>query len=463
MNVVKWTIGLAVVAIGSSACGQTAVQSAFDYDYRLVNSEDAATEPAIEGEADEESTDDACCETCEPGCCDACGDVGCGDCCGYSDGGCGLFGPCCLGEPWTLKDWLTPCCDGPNYGGWISMGYYDNHERLSFNDGDSLSFNDLPNKLNLDQAWLYVEKVAESDGCNTDFGYRFDAMYGVHGHAAQSYGNPRSFEPVFGKNQGSWDASLDHGPYAFAMPQAYGEVARGDVKMKVGHFFTPVGYEVIPDTGNFFYSHTLTHYNSEPFTHTGALAQFEATDTMTLYAGWVLGWDTGFDQFLSGNAYVGGFTYKPSDDISFTYMNTIGNLGWRSGGEFGFTQHIVGLFTLTENMTWVAQSDYLHTDGIITDPTFANEEGGLTNYLIYKLNDCWSVGGRLEWWKTNALVGEPASFYDITGGLNYHATANLVIRPEIRYDWTPSDVAFDNVFGEDYNQTWFGIDAIVTY
>lgn len=414
---------------------------------------------ASSSEATEAEANDA-------GCADECGcsdEVGCCDCCGNDGCCCWLLGPCCLGEPWLLKDCLTPCCDGPNYGGWISMGYYNHNERLSFNDGDSLAFNDLPDKFNLDQAWIYVEKTAESDGCNTGFGYRFDAMYGVHGHAAQSYGNPNSFEPVFGKNLGTWDASLDHGPYAWAMPQLYGEVARGDTKTKLGHFFTPVGYEVIPDTGNFFYSHTLTHYNSEPFTHTGALATFEATDTLTLVAGWVLGWDTGFDQYLSGNCYVGGFTFKPSDDITFTYMNTIGNLGWRSGGEFGFSQHIVGIFNLTSNTTWVLQSDYLRTDGIITDPTFANEDGGITNYLIYKLNDCWSIGGRIEWWKTNALVADPASFYDITGGLNYHANANLVIRPEIRYDWTPSEVAFDNATGEDYNQTWFGIDAVLTY
>jgi hypothetical protein len=37
-----------------------------------------------------------------------------------------------------------------------------------------------------------------------------------------------------------------------------------------------------------------------------------------------------------------------------------------------------------------------------------------------------------------------------------------VIRPEIRYDWTPSDEAVDGII-EDYNQEWFGIDAVLTY
>ena len=67
-------------------------------------------------------------------------------------------------------------------------------------------------------------------------------------------------------------SSLDHGPYGWAMPQAYFEVAYGNWSVKAGHFYTIVGYEVIPATGNFFYSHSLTMFNTEPFTHTGVLA-----------------------------------------------------------------------------------------------------------------------------------------------------------------------------------------------
>ena len=68
--------------------------------------------------------------------------------------------------------------------------------------------------------------------------------------------------------------TFDNGIYGWAMPQAYGEVGYGDWSVKVGHFFTPVGYEVVPATGNFFYSHSLTLFNSEPFTHTGVLGTY---------------------------------------------------------------------------------------------------------------------------------------------------------------------------------------------
>jgi hypothetical protein len=78
--------------------------------------------------------------------------------------------------------------------------------------------------------------------------------------------------------------------------------------------------------------------------------------------------------------------------------------------------------------------------------------------LIYTLNDCWSVGGRFEWWKSNNVTGLSDSFQNITGGLNYHAHANVTIRPEIRYDWANEGANLD-----DYNQEWFGIDAVFTF
>jgi hypothetical protein len=399
---------------------------------------------------------DACCE---PACGveASCGCNSCGSACGnggWSWGDC--LGNCCLGDAWTLQSCLTPCCDSPTYGGWISMGYYNHNERLSFDQSDGLAFRDFPHHLNFDQVWLYVEKVAESDGCCADYGYRFDIMYGVDAQFAQAFGNPRALD---GPNRGSWDASFDNGPYGWAMPQAYVEVARGDWSWKIGHFWTPAGYEVVPATGNFFYSHSLTHFSSEPFTHTGVLGTLEASDCMTWYAGWSLGWDTGFDQFDGGSTFIGGFARKFSDNMTLTYISTIGNLGWRSGGDFGFSQHVVLVSDVSCRLKWVLQSDFVSTEGTLADEDFNNEDYGVTNYLIYKLNDCWSAGARLEWWKSNNVTGLSDSFQEITGGVNYHANANLVIRPEVRYDFTNEGGGT----GDDYNQWFFGVDAVFSF
>ena len=199
-----------------------------------------------------------------------------------------------VSDAWTLHDAVAPCCEH-NFGGWIAAGYYSDETGLSFfaplND-----FNDYPDHLNLDQAWLYVEKIADGSCCSADWGYRADVVYGVQAQKTQAFGN----------NDGSWDNSFDHGVYGWAIPQAYGEVAYGDWSVKVGHFFNFEDYEAIPATGNFFYSHSLTFNNSGPFTYTGVLNTFKVSDDTTVWAGWALGWDTGFDQFNGGSNWIGG-------------------------------------------------------------------------------------------------------------------------------------------------------------
>ncbi len=383
-----------------------------DAGYSFVTDDTAAAVPA---------TNDATLNGAATDCGSTCG---CGDSC--SSGRCFSFhdllcsGNCCdLGDAWTLSSCLTPCCEcGPTYGGWLEAGYYDNNARLSSDPSDGLALRDYPDHLNLEQAWLYVEKKAEAPDCGCAYGYRFDIMYGVDAQVAQSFGNPRALD---GPNRGAWDASFDNGPYGWAMPQAYVEVATGDWSVKLGHFFTPLGYEVLPANGNFFYSHSLSWYNSEPITHTGVLGTYTANDCMTWYAGWTLGFDTGYDQFGGGNNFIGGFTRKMNDNVSFTYLMTVGDLGWRSGGEFGYTHSIVLANELSDCLTWALASDLVDTDGTIADDRFHDHDYGVANYLIYKLNECWSAGGRAEWWSSNNVTGDQTSFQEITGGLNYHS------------------------------------------
>lgn len=379
---------------------------------------------------------------CDP-CCSSCG---CSDC----DGSCCFMGDCDLGDPCTLKDHVCPCSEH-QFGGWLQIGYHSDFTRLSSPAEQGLSFNDHPDALNFHQAWLYAEKVAEADACSADWGYRVDFMYGLDASKTQAFGNPVN---AAGDPSG-WDNSWNHGVYGWALPQLYGEVAMGDWSVKVGHFYTLVGYEVVPATGNFFYSHALTMFNSEPFTHTGAIGTYSASDDVTLYAGWTLGWDTGFEQFGGGSSWLGGVGLSLLDDVDFTYISTAGNLGWRGDG---YSHSLVFDTTLTENMNYVLQSDYVNTtlpDG------FHNEDVGVNQYLFYSLSDCWAVGGRMEWWKSNNVTGEATSFYELTGGINYKPHANVVVRPEIRYDWSPTDL--QDADGNPYNETVFGVDAIFTF
>jgi len=139
----------------------------------------------------------------------------------------------------------------------------------------------------------------------------------------------------------------------------------------------------------------------------------------------------------------------------------------------------------------------LDTEG--ADERTVRDTFGLNNYLIYTVNDCLSYGMRFEWWNVDkdsrGYYGDEDNFginpgtgvqfasaeeiqdavdgsfdvYALTLGVNYRPHANVVVRPEIRWDWVDGNLdelaAADAALLEDNDddQTTFGIDTILTF
>ncbi len=447
------------------ALADDAVKTAFNFDLVGYN----CGEPACGCEEPSCAADDACCSddcgsdcgSCGDSCCgDACcGDSCCGDSCCGCDRDCCLSGltDCCLGTPCTLKEHLAPCSP-LDFGGWTQIGYHSDNTRQSQQFGDLRAFNDVPDQLNLHQQYFYVEKKARASARGMDWGFRADVLYGTDAQKTQATGN----DGANNVGQGQFDASLDNGIYGWAFPQLYGEVAFGDWSIIAGHFYTLVGYESVAAPQNFFYSRSFTAFNSEPFTHTGAVGTYSGIDDVEVYVGWVLGWDTGFDQAFGGNQFLGGFSTQLSQNMNFRYVLTAGNFGARSAGRDGYSHSIVLDTALSRNLNYVFQSDLVSYND---QGVGGGAQVGVNQYLFYTLSDCLSVGTRFEWWKSDGVVSgdESVSSYAWTYGVNYKPHANIVIRPEVRHNWMPAEDAFIAARGVDFNQTVFGVDAIFTY
>lgn len=316
----------------------------------------------------------------------------------------------------------------PRFSGWTSVGFHDQNNGL---------FNNHAHGVNLHQLWMTLESGDEggADSESPVVGYRADVVFGADGPDTQAFGNPA----------GHWDYqnNWENGKNGWAMPQLYVHGVAGRLNYKVGHFYTPAGYETVSARDNFFYSHAQTMVNSEPFTHTGVLTHFDTENDDTVYLGWSLGWDTGFAQAGNGSNGIAGIATNLTEDIAMTYITTFGDLGWR--GE-GYSQSIVLNLALTENLSYVLQSDFVNTSST-TDP---GDDIGINNYLFYTIDDCLSLGMRLEWWRDNSV-----SKNSFTVGANWRPGKGLfLLRPEVRTDWIPA---------EDYGQTAFGIDAIVEF
>ena len=349
----------------------------------------------------------------------------CGNGCGCNSG----CGSCNLGEPWTL---MKALCgeEAPPFkiSGWSQWGYTTESDGV---------LNTHPDHFDAQQQWLYAERIA--DGSNGwGFGFRADILYGTDAQNTQAFGNP----------PGSWDYlnGWDHGVYGWAMPQLYAEAAYGKFSVKLGHFYTNQGYEVFAAPGNFFYSHSFTWNFSEPFTHTGVMTKYQVNENTSVHAGWTAGLDTGFDRFDDGSNFHGGVSTKLNDRQTFMFHTCIGDFGAR--GE-GYLHSVILDTAVTDKWQHAIHSDLVTTDFAL-DPQYS-----VVNYLFYKINDCYKAGGRFEWWNAD---GDSA--FEITGGLNIRRHANVVVRPEVRYQWASDDAAAN--FGIE-DEFIFGIDAVFTF
>ena len=83
-----------------------------------------------------------------------------------------------------------------------------------------------------------------------------------------------------------------------------------------------LGNEVVPATGNVFYSHSYMFLYAYPFTHTGGLATWTPNDQLSLVSGVVQGWDTFFDSGDKAN-FMTGATFTSSDKHTSLAFNAI--------------------------------------------------------------------------------------------------------------------------------------------
>jgi hypothetical protein len=374
----------------------------------------------------------------EVGCTPKCGaddkcDAGCkSDGCngGCDDGGL-LGGLCCNQDEFKLFE-------GVDVGGWIQLGY--SSRPTAFNDATQ------DDRILLNQGWIYLDKAAESECGEWAWGYHADFVYGADGANTQSFGNDR----------GNFDFAdgFDHGRQQWAIPQLYAEISNGDWTVKGGHFYTLHGYEVVQATGNFFYTHAYTMNYAEPFTHTGVMATYALNDDTEIYGGWVAGFDTGFDQTDNGNNFMGGYSTALTDDITLTQILSFGNFGTGFGVPTRGSTAISTVvdYQISDKLNYVFHSDFLNAGQY--------ETFGINQYLLYEINDCVSAGTRMEWWKV-----EGSSVNAFTVGLNVKPHANVTIRPEWRYDWSPGGQTNNGLQTGNGSQSdgTFAVDAVITF
>jgi hypothetical protein len=372
---------------------------------------------------------------------------------------------------------------GLKMGGWINAGVTYNGTSPEDNFNGPVTFGDRSGEFQLDQLNFYLQRAVATEGDSWDFGGRFDVMYGTDAFYTQAYGIPGaelgSGAPL---DRGTWDLDIVRSRfYNMAIPQAYLEsyvpIGNG-LNVKVGHFYTPIGYETVPAPDNFFYSHAYTMQFGEPFTHTGILGNYALNSNWSLMGGAITGsatggWDGSWDQQLGNWGGIMGATWT-SDDKG-TSANVSGTYSARSElSDDAWSMYSVVLkHNITDKTHFVLQHDHGFADGInLANGLTDTQWYGVLTHLTYDVKDNLTAGIRGEWFRDQngfrvctpartAANCEAGTYYAITAGLNWKPLAWLNIRPNVRYDWSTGRNAFDA--GNQDRQFLFSTDMTINF
>jgi Putative beta-barrel porin-2, OmpL-like. bbp2 len=385
-------------------------------------------------------------------------------------GHCGQLGPFChmcwpcgckladLGEAWKL---CKPCCEDSQWSGagWLAQGYVWNPYQPNDRFNGPLTWNDRANEYQMNELFYYFGRAAKTDQCCWDWGARVDALYGT----SYRWNTSAGFETHWGNGQF----------YGLCVPQAYVQAGYNGWDIKLGRWYSPVGYYVIGTANNFFPLLPYTFQYGEPFTHTGIIATNKVSDDLTLGGAITHGWD---DTDNTGNPHAGGLVtaaYTIDEQRSLAYVGVIGNEPNFSGvnawshptplgppGSQGYTarylQTLVFSRKFSDDVLGVLQSDF----GTQHDAVVAGQTAkwyGLNSYLYWNMTcRCqWGLNG--EWFRDQggfrvggvlpsfgspnarglslARSGYDGSFYRIMFGPKYFFTPNIYSRVALAADW----------------------------
>jgi hypothetical protein len=401
-------------------------------------------------------------------------------------------------------------------GGWLetSVGANLNATHDAYNG--PVTFNDRTAEIQLNQLYFYLQKAVNVNGDSFDIGGRADFMYGTDAIFTQAYGNP-SFDPTTALatgGRGDWDLYLSGDRfYGIALPQAYAELnlpIGNGVDVKVGHFYTPIGYEVVTSPDNFFVTKPYTMQYGEPFTHTGVLASYTVNSNWAVSAGAVTGsgtggWDGNFNKNVGNWSFLGGATWTSDDaGTSLALTSTAGEQSETNSSAWAMYS-LVGKHNFTDKLHYIIQHDHGYANNVFTGnagraglATQNAEWYGINQYLIYDVTDKLSAGLRAEWFRDNngfrvngpgrcvaaaqpdgsnyacnntawasyyqnnaSLLSQGSGYYELTAGLSYKPTKWLNLRPNVRWDHSDQTKAFAG--GYSHDQVLFTADAVITF
>ncbi|MDP1562203.1 MAG: porin [Pirellulaceae bacterium] len=350
--------------------------------------------------------------------------------------------------------------------GWWSNSYTWNPASPTNRLNGPNGVNDRANDHMFHQLGLSIERAIDPSAATYQWGGRIDLMYGADARLVQSAG---------------FDDSWHSGRFvSLAAPQVYAEWFDPNlnpwgqgVTFRVGRFWSPIGYEGVPSLDRFFFSATHAFMLAQPSTHTGVMASADIGTNWSAQGGLVRGWDVTTDNNKSPG-YIGTLGWLSDDEAtSVTHVLYHGD-ETNDLTDAQSTYELILTRQLTEKWSYVGWFDFNFAQRIAADSAGDPNNAqwfSLNQALLLAINDRTSCGVRGEWFHDNDGVrithpesGDPlghGNLFGLTFGINHTPTMNLLVRPEVRWDWSSGGMPFDDQTSS--RQFTAGLDVVLSF
>jgi Putative beta-barrel porin-2, OmpL-like. bbp2 len=372
--------------------------------------------------------------------------------------------------------------------GWIENSFTGNPGVRTNGENFGVNPNHLANQWMGNQYYLALGRpLQQTDSVN--FGFRADLLFG----------NDWQFNHMQGLFNSAWPLNWFPG---FDPAQFYASVHLPILTPKGldiigGRWYTIAGFEGVPAVSRPLLSVPYMFNYGQPFTHFGMLSRLHLSDHVKLFNGTINGWDRWVDQhYIWG--YIGGLSWDSKDGrdhfaltgiwgpnqfprflganqeiyptgyVNIPSLAGLPNPGYKRNDRTlltwvfsrKWTEKLVQ--TIETDQGWERSIPGLASGGLNGAPA-SDQWYSFGNWFLYSFNDELTAVWRSEWFRdvAGSRTGFPGNFYEMTLGLVIKPEPRILIRPEVRFDWSQFCHPFDN--GTKSHQLTLGMDVIFRF
>ena len=379
------------------------------------------------------------------------------------------------GNVYPLMNALNHAKSRTKIYGWIEPGLnFSTSSKNNFPD----SYTIFPNRLELDQAVIYIERLADTvQTKHFDWGYHITAFYGTDYRFTTAKG-------YFSQQLLKFNRQYGFDPVMEYVDLYFPHVAQG-MDIRMGRFISVPGIEAQLAPQNYLFTHSLL-YTIDPFTDTGIMSTIKLNKQWLVQAGFSSGHD------------VAPWTpdRKPTAHLCLNYSTASNNdnfYGCANGindGKYAYNnlQHYDATWYHKFNKSWhsateawyMYERDVPNVAGNVANPVpteiGANgafcqpgelrctaPEYAIVNYLQKEFNPHLFMSFRSDFLddKKGQRTGFATKYSENTLMFGKWIGNTVLIRPEIRFDRSWDMKAYNN--GKNNNQFTFAADMIYKF